>query len=197
MHPPRTGEIAWYVTGRFYPGPNDTAFDCGYFLHLAGIAPLFAGEIDVPNAHFTFAAEPFKPGGIRNGALSLALDPAGEFSIYLQREPRGRFDDPASFAAGERIATFRRVGMVVGVELATGQLGASQRLLSNNVFSAALVWSTEFDWAGRSFDLGRLLPHGVTQWGTAAAAAPTTDAPAEDAPVPFVGSALAIGAQVA
>jgi len=81
-----SAELAWYVTGRFYSVTDGTLADYGYFLHLAGIeAGLFNGPPGEATAHFTFAAVPFRAGGISNGALSLALDPAGDFSLYLQR----------------------------------------------------------------------------------------------------------------
>jgi len=54
------GELAWYVTGRFYARPDGSLADYGYFLHLAGIeASLFGGSPGEATAHFTFAAEPF------------------------------------------------------------------------------------------------------------------------------------------
>lgn len=42
-------------------------------------------------------------------------------------------------------------------------------LLGMNVFSARLVSSRPFELGGRTYDLRRLMPHGVTQWGTAVA----------------------------
>ena len=31
------GEVAWYVTGRFYAAEDGTLLDAGYFLHVQGI----------------------------------------------------------------------------------------------------------------------------------------------------------------
>ena len=63
------------------------------------------------------------------------------------------------------------------------------------MFSAALVWSQPFVFDGRRYDFRRLLPHGITQWGTASAT--PADAPAGfTSAVPFVGSAIAIGGRV-
>ncbi len=93
-----SAELAWYVTGRFYATSDGAVADYGYFLHLAGIAAeLFNGPKSETTAHFTFAAQPFTPKGVTNGALNLGLDPVGEFSVYLQRTPAGNFDDPHSF----------------------------------------------------------------------------------------------------
>lgn len=185
-------ELAWYVTGRFYVGENDGAIaDYGYFLHLGGIAaPLFAAAPAESTAHFTFAATPFKAAQLSNGGLQLGVDPVGDFSVYLQRQPAGNFDDPASFARGECIGRFRRTSLVVG---ATVTAPSGQALITANVFSARLIASTPFEFGGHDYDLARMLGAGVTQFGTAAAQA-ITPAPAGYALVlPFTGSALALG----
>jgi hypothetical protein len=184
-------ELAWYVTGRFYRRASGELADYGYFLHLAGVsAPLFAGEPGEATAHLTFAAVPFQAGSLVNGALTLALDPVGEFSVYLQREPAGTFDDPLSFARGERIATFRRTSMVVGTTVAGARNDA---LVGDNVFSARLVHSTPFELGGAIYDLALLVGAGVTQLGTAAGRPIVPPAAGYAAVVPFSGSALALG----
>lgn len=184
-------ELAWYVTGRFYRADDLTLADYGYFLHLPAVdAPWFDGAPGEATAHFTFAATPFKAGGLINGALSLALDPVGEFSVYLQRKPAGDFGDPASFAAGECIATFRRTSLVMGT---TVDATATRSLFGNNVFSARLVASTPFEFGGRRHDIAHGIGQGVTQFGTSAST------PIEPAPegynmvVPFTGSAIVLG----
>lgn len=183
------GAVAWYVTGRFYAGEHDTAFDAGYFVHLQGVdAPLFSGKQGEATAYLTFLADPFKAEKVHNGDITLGLDPVGEFGVYLRREPGATFADPASFGAGDEIARFRRVSVVMGATVVAG--AANQALFSANVFSARLISSREFELGGRRYDLGRLIPNGVTQWGTAAATATGTPAG-----IPFVGSAIAIGGE--
>jgi hypothetical protein len=188
-------QIAWYVTGRFYATSDGTLADFGYFLHLGGLPGLFAaGVTNEAHAHFTFAAAPFSPPKIANGDLRLSLDPAGEFSVYLQRQPQGTFNDPQSFARGERIATFRRVGLVVTTTVERGSGAKPAALFATNAFSAQLIDSQPFEFGGRHCDLRALLPHGVTQFGTAAET-PMSDVPKGYAVVlPFTGSAVAIGA---
>jgi hypothetical protein len=191
LHP---AELAWYVTGRFYRDTQKALADFGYFLHLAGIAaPLFNGKPGERTAHFTFAANPFKARSVKNGALSLALDPVGEFSLFVQPEPQGDFDDPASFARGERIATFQRTSCVVGTTVDDSDAKDAPGVVSSNVFSARLIDSRPFEFAGKVYDLRKLLGNGVTQFGTAAAA--TVPPPSKDytAVVPFSGSAIAWG----
>lgn len=194
-----SAELAWYVTGRFYRTPTGSLADYGYFLHLSGIeGALFSGPVGETTAHFTFAARPFVAPDVDNGALTLALDPVGEFSVYLQCEPAGDFDRPDSFAQGERIATFRRTGLVVGTTLAAQIDATSTSVFANNVFSARLIDSRPFEFGGRRYDLGAILG-GVTQFGTAATtpiAFPATPpaAPIYDLVLPFTGSAIALSA---
>jgi hypothetical protein len=185
------GEVAWYVTGRFYAAEDGSLLDAGYFLHLQGIdAGMFSGDPGEGTARFTFLADPFTATPVSNGGLSLGLDSVGEFAVYLNCRLGATFDDPASFGAGEEVARFRRVSIVTGATLGSGE--ADLPLFSLNVFSARLVSSREFELDGRRHDLRRLMPNGVTQWGTAAAGA-AIDLAGYRSVVPFVGSAIAIG----
>jgi hypothetical protein len=177
------GEVVWYVTGRFY-AQNDSLFDVGYFLHLAGMnGPMFNGAPGESTAHFTFSADPFTATNISNGALDIALDATGTFGIYFNEEPSASFDDPASFAKGLRIATFERVSVVAGVSFKTGRASVAM-----NVFTARLVSSTPFKYG----DLRDVIPYGVTQWGTAASV-PSELLQGYSAVVPFIGSAILAG----
>ena len=185
------GEVAWYVTGRFYAADDGAVLDAGYFLQLQGIdATLFRGDPGEGAAHLTFLANPFTATPLTNGDLTLGLDAVGEFAVYLNRQPAATFDDPASFGAGEEIARFRRVRVVTGTTVGSGE--KNQPIFALNVFSARLVSSRPFDLGGRRYDLGRLMPNGITQWGTAATTA-AARLPGYTSVLPFVGSAIAIG----
>ena len=187
-------ELAWYATGRFYATPDGTLADYGYFLHLPFLdVPLFDGKRSETTAHFTFAARPFKAHDVDNGALSLGVDPVGEFSLYLQRRPAGTFDDPASFALGECIATFRRTTLVVGTTVAASVGTTTASLIGTNVFSAQLIATSPFEFGGGRHDIGHSLGHGVTQFGTAAATPILPPPPGYDLVLPFTGSAIALG----
>ena len=188
------GELAWYVTGRFYARSDKSVADYGYFLHIAGIeADLFGGrKPSEKTAHFTFAAEPFTPRSVDNASLHLGVDPVGDFAVYLQDEPAGDFDDPQTFARGQRIATFRRVSVVVGTAVEADTSEVKLPVVASNVFSARLLISNPFEFAGRRYDLRYQIGKGVTQFGTAAAS-PLPHAPKDYASVvPFSGSALAL-----
>jgi hypothetical protein len=185
------GEVAWYVTGRFYAADDGTLRDAGYFLHLQGIeADLFDGEAGEAAARLTFLADPFTSTPLSNGNLSLGMDAVGEFAVYLNRHPGATFDDPASFGAGEEVARFRRAAVVTGATVGIGE--KDRPLFSLDVFSARLVSSRPFTLGGRRYDLRRLVPHGVTQWGTLAAT-PAAELAGYTSVLPFVGSAIAIG----
>lgn len=187
------GELAWYVTGRFYARSDGSLADYGYFLHLAGIeADLFRGAPSEKTAHFTFAAAPFTARSVRNGSLDLALDPVGDFAVYLQEQPAGDFDDPESFARGERIATFRRVCAVVGTTVDGSEGPHAPAVLASNVFSARLLISNPFEFAGRRYDLRHQIGKGVTQFGTAAPTPLPQTPPGYSSVVAFSGSALTL-----
>ena len=110
--------------------------------------------------------------------------------MYLNRRAGATFDDPASFGAGEEVARFRRVSVVTGATLGTE--AANTPLLGLDVFSARLVRSRPFELGGRRYDLRRLMPHGITQWGTMSTT-PAAELAGYTSVTPFVGSAIAIG----
>lgn len=174
-----TGQVVWYVSGRFYVPTNSSAiYDAGYFLHL----PIIGADL---TSNFTFLAEPFTPTDFYNGDLKIGIDPVGQFSIYLQNSPVANYDDPQSFGAGERIATFRRTSIVAGVAIAN--------VAQSNVFSSVLTWSRPFEFRGVMYDFAELLPYGVTQWGTASTNAIAPPPIGFSTVIPFVGSAIAAG----
>jgi hypothetical protein len=187
--------VAWYATGRFYVSSDGTLQDAGYFLLLGEIrGGLFRelpdGETGAKNektALFTFYAEPWRAAAVNNGDLSLSLAPPGDFMIYYTETAGADFADPRSFARGVKIATFRRAEQVVTTTLSSGRA----KLFGMNVFTADLVESRSFEHSGVSYDLGTMLPGGVTQWGLAGEDPLPAPPRGVSAVVPFVGSAVA------
>lgn len=197
MQPLPPAFLAWYAVGRFWtvPGHDELAFDAGYFLHLGPIRPLFqplltsAGAPGPGSAHFTFCAAAFAVRKVEDSPLKVSADTAGDFSVYYQREPRGDFGDATSFAAGTCIARFRRPFAVVGEAIALDQSGASAPSVLLNQFSAELVEAHAFEHDGHTWNLGALLPNGVTQWGVGLTLPATATGPSAT----FAGSAIAVG----
>lgn len=185
----RTGEVVWYVTGRFYATADGSLLDVGYFLNLQGIdAPLFTEKtMSERTALLTFSAAPFKAPSIDNGGLSIGIDATGEFSLYLRDTPGATFDDPDSFAVGTCIATFSRVAIVPTSKVAV----SSAETVLSNVFTAKLVSSQRFAFGVAEYDLRDLVGFGVTQWGTAATE-PLTPPSGYSLVVPFLGSAIRV-----
>ena len=186
-------QLAWYATGRFYEAEDGSLADYGYFLHLPFPgARMFDGSPGETAAHFTFAARPFKASGVSNGTLSLGLDPVGEFSLYLQRRPASTFDDPASFAKGDCIATFRRTSLVVGTAVGLAMGATTVPLVGTNVFSARLIASMPFEFDGHRHDLAEHIG-GITQFGTASETPVVPPPKGYTLVLPFTGSAIALG----
>lgn len=175
------GRVFWYVVGRFYAweeAGTTWVQDVGYFVRLGPVEPMFrpppttaSGE-QLPakrstTAHYTFWAEPFAPETLgfddsTRSALSASLDPPGSFHLYYNPEPGGaRFDHPDSFKTDTRIASFERIGKVVGASTSTG---------TANLFSARLLPDTvDFpagEHPGPSWNLAKLLDGAVTQMGS-------------------------------
>lgn len=184
LHP--IAGVVWYAIGRFYEAQDGSLQDLGYFAHLGGLEPLFNGPPGEGSAFFTFRSEPFTAQKFQNGDLSLSLETQGSFTLFLNREPCGDFSRPETFSQGEPIATFQRLSTVVGTSV--GPLGT-------NLFSAALRSSATFYFHGRSWNLERLLPQGITQLGVASTTA-LPPPPGFKTVTPFVGSAMAVGGNV-
>ena len=179
--------VVWYAVGRFYEAADGLQQDLGYFALLRGITgPLFSGPVGEATAHFTFRAEPFRATAIQNGDLSVTLDATGSFSLFFNPEPCGDFTRPDTFSRGQRIATFRRLYSAVGTSVGP---------VATNLFSAELQSSADFTFRGRSWNLARDIPQGITQFGTASTAE-LPSVPGFPKVKAFVGSAMALGGNV-
>jgi hypothetical protein len=181
------GEVFWYAVGCLYEWTDGSVQDFGYFVHLGDLSgPLFRGAPGPAGACFTFAAEPFRsialPPNDPADTFMASIDPPRRFSLYFDAEPAGDFAHPERFARGLPIATFERMAPVVGAAMAES---------ASNLFTARLVTSAPFEFAGQRFDLRAMLGYGITQMG--AAGAPfTPGAPGARSARSFVGTALRI-----
>jgi len=186
------GRVAWYVTGRFYLDTQGRLQDLGYFLHLEGIlGSLFNGtSIGEASARLTFRSAPFTAVPVINGNVAIGLDRRGAFSVYLNEQGGGDFQNPDSFSQGTRVAVFERTSVVMGQTLSSPLLGGLA--IASNVFSADLIESSPFTLDGERCDFRELLPKGITQWGTMNADPLAVFAPFTHIAA-FTGSAVAAG----
>jgi hypothetical protein len=135
----------------------------GYFVDIAGLpGPLFSGTPGETTAYFTWSLNAAGALQLQNGdpkdpgSVDVAVLPSGEtFSVYYNANPNQNWSIPASFSAGEPIATFKSKP---GTQTGAGPVASVTQTYS-------LVSSRNFAFKGQTFDLGRLIPHGFTVFG--------------------------------
>ena len=162
----------------------------GYFVDLAGIpGPLFSGAPGENTAYFTWSLNAQGAVQLQNGdtkdpgAINVAVLPAAEtFNVYFNATPNQNWSNPASFSAGQLIATFKSAP---GTQTGAGPVAFVTQ-------SYSLVSGHQFTFKGETYNLARLIPHGFTNFSVSgniplggAIAPPLTFAAA--------GSAVAIG----
>jgi hypothetical protein len=179
------GELVWHFASRAYINPqNGTGVFGGYFSVLQGInGPMFDGAPSEATAHFTFLSDLIQFQNLApDGNLNLTLLNTGTFSLYFNPNPSGTWNDPASFSQGQLIGVYRRTSVQL---ISAGPVVTS-------VFSAELVSSSDFTFAGRSYNLAKVWPSGIANFGTGSTSPLTGSA---DFPIALAvaGSAVAAG----
>jgi len=180
-----TGRIVWHHVGRVFVNPNTGQFVyVGYLVHIDPIDDsLFNASPSESTAYFTFSTDlaQLTPLPNNNDAV-LDLVSAGTFSVYYNSTPGADWTDPASFSRGKRIATFHRK------ESLYQQVGS----VSLHSVSETLMWSSNFEFGGQTYNFNHIAPNGITfaQFLSAAPQAGTADYP-----VTFsgAGSVFAVG----
>jgi hypothetical protein len=153
------GSIVYHYTGRVNLG---TGTVYGYFTQIAGLsspAVLFKGTPSEATAMLTFRADiTFMPlpgngdlGGGQFAVTPLLVSP-GDFKVYFDPNPSRKWDDAKTFSTGQVIATFSRT---IDQQTVLGPI-------STNTASATLKSSSSITLDMRHFDLGQLVPDGVT-----------------------------------
>jgi hypothetical protein len=148
-------ELVWQHTGRIYLNPNTgKAVYVGYMVHINGIdGSLFNGSPGESTAFFTFSTDVLTLTPLpKNGDIALSLVSAGTFNVYYNPNPKGDWSDPDSFSSGQLIATFARK------ESLFPQIGS----LGLHSLSETLASSHSFTFEGKTFNLKRIAPHGIT-----------------------------------
>ena len=155
-----TGKVAWYVVGRFYTNANEEAFDAGYFSFINGLNGSFfkGSNVGEQSAFFTFYADKFTGTAIQNGNVAATLFPTGDWSMYLQNNPDGNWQQPDSFKGTkkQKIATWSRTTTAMSTTIGTASL---------SVLTFQLTKSWDFEWQGQTLNLKDILPESVTQIG--------------------------------
>ena len=150
-----TGRIVWDHVGRVFLNPS--TFQFVYVGYLVDIDPfdgsLFNGSPSESTAYFTFSTDlaQLTPLPNNNDAV-LDLVSAGTFSVYYNSTPGADWTDPASFSRGKRIATFHRK------ESLYQQVGS----VSLHSVSETLMWSSNFEFGGQTYNFNRIAPNGIT-----------------------------------
>jgi hypothetical protein len=153
------GSIAYQYVGRVNPG---TGTVYGYFTQITGLTfptSLFKGAPSESTAMFTFRADVKStqlPGNGDLGGGQFVVIPfvvaPGDFNVYFDPNPNRKWEDANTFSTGQVIATFSRT---IDQQTIIGPI-------STNTASATLKSSSSVTLAMRPFDLGQLVPQGVT-----------------------------------
>jgi hypothetical protein len=77
---------------------------------------------------------------------------AGTFSVYYNTTPGAGWSDPASFSRGKRIATFHR----------KESLFQTVGTVALHSVSETLMWSSNFEFGGQTYNFNRIAPNGIT-----------------------------------
>ena len=149
------GKIVWHHVGRVFLNPATFQFVyVGYLVHIDPISgSLFDGPPSESTAYFTFSTDLAQLTPLpNNNDVSLDLVSAGTFSVYYNSTPGADWSDPASFSRGKKIATFHRNESVFQ------QLGT----VSLHSLSETLMWSSNFQFGGQSYNFNSIAPNGIT-----------------------------------
>lgn len=185
----RAGQNAWLGQAREFINPaTGSAQVAGYFVFVEGVGgPFFSGNPSEATAFLTLRSDTLSLSPpIANGTdVSATMFSPGTFTVYLNSTPGSNFASLDSFSSGKPIATFlRSTGMITSVVGSTGTA----------TFSAKLISSQDFVFQGRTVNLGKLVPNGVTILITTSSnfLGGTAEFPIAQ---PFTFSAIAMGSE--
>jgi hypothetical protein len=186
QHAAPAARVVMYLVGRGFLNPSNGQGEIvGYITDIKGIpGPLFSGLPSESTAFFTFRSDVFTLQPLpANGDVGLSLVTPGTFSLYLNVSPEGDWSNPDTFSSGKLIATFRRD------ESLFLQIGPA----SSHILSERLVSSSNFQFAGKGFNLDRLA-NGVT-FSEFISNTPVAGVEGFPVGLPFAANAMAVETQ--
>lgn len=148
------GQAVLTSVHRLLLNPPQQVIVLGYFPTINGLpGPLFSGAPGENTAYFTWTLNAAGAQVLANGDISVAvLKPGNTLNIYLNANPNQNWDDPASFSAGQLVASFES-----GEGTQTGRDPAS---LVTQTY--VLTSSQHFFFKGKSFSFAQLIGNGFT-----------------------------------
>jgi hypothetical protein len=172
--------VACYFVGRaFLNSPvNGQGEVIAYFTNINGIpGPLFKGGLGAASektAFFTLRSDVFSTTSLPlNGDVAPGLVSAGKFSIYFNPSPNGDWSNPDTFSGGQPfltsqpIASFTRPESLVLQILQTDSATPPPfESMTQHALTGTLLSSQSFVFNGHSYDLGALMPDGITVYET-------------------------------
>lgn len=156
--PTATGRTVWHHVGRVFVNPANGQFVyVGYLVQIDPInGTLFNGSPSENTAYFTFSTDLAQPAQLtplpNNNDVILDLVSAGTFNVYYNASPAADWNDPASFSTGKLIATFHRKESLL----------ALTPNVSFHSLSETLMWSSNFEFGGQTYNFNRIAPNGIT-----------------------------------
>jgi hypothetical protein len=149
-----SGRTVWHHVGRLFLNPSTGKFVwVGYLVHIDPIdGSLFDGSPSESTAYFTFSTDVAQLTPLPNNndvALDLVSD--GTFSVYYNATPAGDWSNPASFSSGKLVARFHR-------KESLAQLWP----VAFHDLSETLMWSSNFEFGGQTYNFNRIAPNGIT-----------------------------------
>jgi hypothetical protein len=167
--------VACYFVGRAFLNTNGQGEVVGYFTNINAIPdPLFDGDPSEKTAFFTFRSDVLSTTALPyNGDIGLDLVSAGAFNIYYNPTPNGDWSNPDSFSGGQKfpgqpIANFMRPESLLLQILQTDSANPPPfESITQHALTETLLSSRSFMFRGHQYDLGALVPGGITLYETA------------------------------
>jgi hypothetical protein len=163
-------EIACRFVGRAFTNNSGVGEILGYFTSMNGVGDsdtVFNGPPSETTAFFTFRALFSLKALPLNGDVQPYIVSAGTFDIYYNQSPNGDWSDPESFSAGQLIAHFMRPeSLFIRVLQSDLAVPGAFEAISVHDVTEILASSQSFTFRGHRYDLGDLVPGGITLYET-------------------------------